>query len=356
MISNESIPMKDTEALGMKLLSHPRVDVRIRAALDLGDHPQGHTELDALAYGLDDAEPAVAEAVVDALDRIVAAHPETLDELMERANDEERPPIVGLARFLVHFGTSEAIDAALPTVAGDTTEEERRELLDTLMAAKHLTNARLETILADRDRQQDPMRRLAAEILGRRGMAEGYRELFRSYGSRHLYDEFIARGPDGIRTLCCAFPRFDDTNGEIAERLAVRRKTTEAVVHELVANPHIGGIRTAVQVLGYWDEPRNVEILMQIAEDPSQDSHVREEAIVSLCRIEAPEALDLLIRTLLDPRAVDWLRWDCAAALGAIGKPDALDALERIARTDPDELLREYAKEALEVIRSPAAA
>jgi hypothetical protein len=32
-------------------------------------------------------------------------------------------------------------------------------------------------------------------------------------------------------------------------------------------------------VLGYWDEPRNVEILMQIAEDPAHASHVREEAI-----------------------------------------------------------------------------
>jgi HEAT repeat protein len=80
------------------------------------------------------------------------------------------------------------------------------------------------------------------------------------------------------------------------------------------------------------------------------------DQIVSLCRIEAPEALDLLIRTLLDPRAADWLRWDCAAALGAIGKPDALDALEWTARTDPDELLRECAKEALEVIQSPEAA
>ncbi len=337
-------------------LSHPHADVRIRAALDLAEHPESHTELDGLANALDDEDPAVRGTVIDVLDRIVAAHPAALADLMERANDEEQHAIVGLARYLLHVGTPEAIEAALPTIAGDTTPEESRELLGMLVTAKELTNARLETILADRDRRDDHIRCLAAEVLGRRGVAEGYRELFRSYGSRHLYDEFIARGPEGIRTLCCAFPRVDDTNGEIAERLAFRRKTTEAVVHQLVANPHPDGIRTAVAVLGYWGEPRNVEILMQIAEDPSQDSHVREEAIVSLCRIEAPEALDLLIRTLLDPRAVDWLRWDCAAALGAIGKPDALDALEWIARTDPDELLCEYAKEALEVIQSPAAA
>jgi hypothetical protein len=230
------------------------------------------------------------------------------------------------------------------------------ELLDLLVAAKGLTNERLGVMLEDRDGYEHGVPRFVAELLGRRGEAQGYRALFGRYGSRSLFDEFIARGPEGIRTLCCAFPRFDETNGEIAERLAVRRKTTEAVVHELVANPHLGGIRTAVEVLGYWDEPRNVEILMQIAEDPSYASHVREEAIVSLCRIEAPEALDLLIRTLLDPQAVDWLRWDCAAALGAIGKPDAVDALEWIARTDPDELLRDYAKQALEVIQSPAAA
>lgn len=290
-------------------------------------------DLDEHTNALDDRDPAVREAAVGALD-----------------------PLVALARYLVRAGTPEAIDAALPTIAGHTTDEERRELLGTLVTTRALTDERLQAILADRDRRQDDVRCLAAEILGRRGVAEGYRVLFGDFGCRQLYDEFIARGPEGIRIPCCAFPEFDDTLGAIAERLAARRKTTEVVVRELAAFPSFGGDRTAVEVLGYWDAPHNVELLMQIAKDPFRDAHVRREAIVSLCRIEAPEAMDLLIRTMLDPREEPWLRWECAEALGAIGKPEPTDALEWILRNDPDKLLRDLAREALEVIQNPAAA
>lgn len=312
--------------------------------------------LDELTNALDDRDPAARGAAVGALDRIVATHPEALALLMARANDEGRPPLVALARYLVRAGTPEAIDAALPTIAGHTTDEERRELLGTLVTTTVLTDARLQAILADRDRRQDDVHCLAAEILGLPGVAEGYRVLFGDFGCRQLYDEYIARGAAGIRILCCAFPGFDDTQGDIAERLAARRKTTEATVRELATDPSSGGDRTAVEVLGYWDEPDNVEILIQIAQDPSRDVRVRHEAIVSLCHIEAPEAMDLLIRTLLDPREVEWLRWECAEALGAIGKPEPIDALEWTLRNDPDKLLRDLATEALEVIQNPAAA
>lgn len=313
-------------------------------------------ELDDLTNALDDRDPAAVRAAVGALDRIVATQPEALALLMARANDEDRPPLVGLARYLVRLGTPEAIDAALPTIAGDTTAEERRELLGMLVAASALTNARLEAILGDRDRRQDHVRRLAAEILGSRGVAAGHRALFESFGCRQLYDEFIARGPEGIRILCCAFPEFDETLGDIAERLAARRKATEATVRELAADPSAGGDRTAVEVLGYWDEPCNVELLIRVAEDPSRSTRVRQAAIVSLCHIEAPEALDLLIRTMLDPQQVEWLRWECADGLGAIGKPEPIEALEWILRSDPDQLLRDIARRALDVIRNPAAA
>jgi len=351
--------MNDTERsqlfdLGTKL-SHRQVDVRIRAALDLGEHPKGYTQLEALMNALDDRDPAVREVLYDALDRIIAAHPEALADLLRRASDEELPPIVALARYLVHVGTPEAIEVALPTIAEDSTGKQRADLLDMLVAAKSLTNERLTALLDGGYGEGDRLRRTVAEVLGRRGITEGYQALFGKYGSRLLYDEFIARGPEGIRILCRAFPQWDDSNGEIAERLAAQRKKTEATIHELVGDPADRGIRTALEVLGYWDEPRNVELLMQIAREPSRDSYVFQETIDSLCRLEAPEAMDLLIRTLRDHEHVDWLRWDCAKALGEIGKPAALQALESIAENDPDKMLRDYAKEAIEIIRNPSA-
>lgn len=310
-------------------------------------------ELDTLTFALDDPDASVRQVTIDAIDRLVATEPEALAWLMERVNDEEGS--VGLARYLVHVGTPDAIEAALPTIAGDTWGEERVELLELLAGAKGLTDERLRALLDEGPRNDDMMHRTAAEILGLRGFAAGYRALFRSYGGRRLYDEFIARGRDGIRVLCCAFPDHDATEGAIAERLAAQRKKTESVVHELLADPTSGGLRTAIEVLGYWDEPRNVDLLMEIAQGPRRDRRLREEAILSLCRLEAPEALDLLIRTLLDTAQVDGLRWSCADALGAIGKPDALEALESVARNDPDETMRRYAAHAIEDIQSLAA-
>ncbi|HEX8794067.1 MAG TPA: HEAT repeat domain-containing protein [Polyangiaceae bacterium] len=332
-------------------LFHRQPDVRIRAALDLGEHPQGYTELKSLMNALDDRDRAVREVLFDTLDRIVAAHPETFDELVDRAGDEGRPPMPGLARYLVHVGTPEAIEGALATNVGDAAADERADLLEMLVDAKELTNERLEAMVDAGG--EDEMRRIACEVLGQRGVAKGWQALFGGFGSKRFFNEFIARGPNAIRILACAFPSCDESWGQIAERLAAHRATTEGIVDELVSDPSSPGFRTAVEVLGYWDEPRNVEILMHIAQDASRprDSWVREEAIESLCRLEAPEAMDVLIRTLLDREYVDWIRWDCAMTLGEIGKLEALEALESVAEGDPDESLRGYAKEAIGVIQ-----
>ena len=352
-----SHPMSDADQdtlfhLGEKLF-HARPDVRIRAALDLGEHPKGYTELEPLMDALDDSDRAVREVVFDALDRIIAAHPEAFEELVGRVDDEERPPMLGLARYLVHVGTPQAIKGALATIVEDAEGDERAELFEMLVDTRGLTNERLLAMVDAAG--EDDMRRMAAEILGRRGVAKGYQVLFRDFGSKRMYDEFIARGPSGIRILACAFPNHDDTDGQIAERLAAHRAAADGIVQELVADPSSPGFRTSIEVLGYWDEPRNVEILMHIAQDASRppDSYVRQEAIDSLCRLEAPEAIDLLIRTMLDREYVDWLRWDCAKALGEIGKPEALEALESVAESDPDKTLRRYAKDGIAVIHNP---
>jgi hypothetical protein len=70
--------------------------------------------------------------IYDVLDRMVAAHPEAPTELLRRASDEELSPIVALARYLVHVGTPEAIEVALPTIAEDSSEKEREDLLEML--------------------------------------------------------------------------------------------------------------------------------------------------------------------------------------------------------------------------------
>jgi hypothetical protein len=65
-----------------------------------------YLELEAVVHALDDDDAAVREAAFDALDRIVAADPDVLVDLLERVNDEDRVPLIGLTRYLVHVPRS----------------------------------------------------------------------------------------------------------------------------------------------------------------------------------------------------------------------------------------------------------
>jgi len=333
-------------------LRHPERDVRIRAALDLGEHPKGHEEADSLIDALEDHDPAVVEAVSNALDRIVAAHPEVVGELVKVAGDESETPSVAMVRYLVHLGTPQAIEGALAAMVGEGMRDHRRAVVEMLVTADGLTNERLHAILDDAD-ADDQLRQGAAEILGRRGIPRGYEVLFDEYATRFLVDEYVARGPEGIRIMCRAVPEPTDWHEEIPARLAAHRKKTEATIVELAEDPASGGDRMAVRVLGYWDEPHIVQRLLRMAEDPAPRRELREEALEALGRLEAPEAMELLIHAMLDPKLEDVTRWHCADALGAIGNPGALEALQAVATEDPDKTLRERAQEAIVSIEQP---
>jgi len=98
---------------------------------------------------------------------------------------------------------------------------------------------------------------------------------------------------------------------------------------------------------GTSDEPRAIEVLLRIADDPLRPRAVRDETLLALCRLEAPEAIDLLGRALLDPDVAEATRRRCADALGEIGNYGALDALEAAARSDPDGGLGWHARDAI---------
>ena len=334
-------------------LRHPERDVRIRAALDLGEHPEGHTEAKSLTVALEDRDRAVVEAVSDALDRIVAAHPEVVDELAKVAGHESVTPSVAMVRYLVHVGTPLAIEGALAAMVGEGMRDHRRAIVEMLVSADALTSERLHAILDDED-ADDQLRQGAAEILGRRGVARGYEVLFDEYATRYLVDEYIARGPEGIRVMCRAVPLPTDWHEEIPARLAAHRTKTQATVLELAEDPASGGDMMAVRVLGRWDEPHIVQRLLQMADDSTRTRELRDEAIEALGRLEAPEALDLLIRSMIDEQLEDVTRWQCADALGAIGNRGALEALQRVAAGDANKTLRERAQEAIESIEHPS--
>lgn len=97
--------LTDPQDLGWDL-SHPLAKARLRAARALAEHPDGYTAVDALVRALDDENAAVREAVSDALDWVLITTPEVLAKLVQRVRDEQAPASIGLARYLVHLGTT----------------------------------------------------------------------------------------------------------------------------------------------------------------------------------------------------------------------------------------------------------
>lgn len=184
--------------------------------------------------------------------------------------------------------------------------------------------------------------RLAAEAGGGEGASRDFEK---------LVGEYVEQGDEGLLLLCGAASLSDAACARVAPLLARERLDTRFTMVWLAEDRISAGQRAAVAVLGYWDEPDVVDLLLRIAQTASRSRDVRNEAIASLCRLEAPEAIDLLGRSLEDPHVGEALRCRCAEALGAIGNYGALDALESVLRHAPEGPVAQSARDAIRSIR-----
>ena len=151
--------------------------------------------------------------------------------------------------------------------------------------------ALLERLLEDPD--DGPLWRVAATLLARRGNERGARALFERVLSDALVDEYVERGVAGIRSMCREASSSEAACDLVARRLAQLKGRTAVSVYHLATDPSGQADRVAVRVLGYWDEPAAVELLMRVADDPARRREVRDEALDALCRLEAREAIHL---------------------------------------------------------------
>jgi len=102
--------------------------------------------------------------------------------------------------------------------------------------------------------------------------------------------------------------------------------------------------RYAAFTLGFFDDPAVIEPLMKLfKEDPSVD--VRCSSAEALGRLECAEAVDLLLGSLDEGDAK--VRQSVAYSLGLIGDERAKPALEKKKSSDPDELVRFFAGDAI---------
>lgn len=262
------------------------------------------------------------------------------EQPMDRTNDR-----AVLARRLARAGEGGALEVVFATLEAANDNDEVRRLIDRLVGASAVTSEQLERVLDD---GSDEERRLAAEVLGRRGVERGWRVLFEDFASRTLADEYIAKGPEGIALMCRSFDVLADFDETLVKRMAQRRATTEATLLALACDAQAGGELAALRTLGFWDAPHVVELLMRVAEDPARRREAREEALEALCRLEAPEAIDVIGRGMLDAELCVETRLTCAEALGAIGNIAGRAALEEAARCDLEGRVGEEARRVLE--------
>lgn len=99
--------------------------------------------------------------------------------------------------------------------------------------------------------------------------------------------------------------------------------------------------------LGFFDDPRVIEPLTSLFQEDGV-TEVRCAAAEALGRLECAEALDMLLGALSDDDPE--VRRSVAYSLGLIGDPGAKEALAKVGDSDGDELVRFFAKDAIEQI------
>jgi hypothetical protein len=326
---------------------------RAAAAAAMTAHPSDPLAWSSLVDAEQDPAGEVADAAHAALDAIFTARPDLVVPFCARDEGEASPQYVAnVARMVARLPTTVALDALF--VALDRADPKAWTPL--LEAAAPTSRFPTEDLLARLDDTADRNRRwVVAHVLAARGVDSGYRTLLDDYPSARQLDDFITRGIEPIQRLC-ALVYGDDplAENDLAGRLAQRRNRAEGLVHQLVRDPTSKAAGIAVLVLGFWDDPRSVDALLQVARDASYPRGIRDDALESLGQLEAPEAVDVLCEALADPAVDTFVKRNCAAALGYIGQAEALPALEAIVHAGASRELVVAARHAIEEIEESA--
>ena len=274
-----------------------------------------------------------------------------ITQIVRRINDPDELPCPKLARNLLLRGTPKAIEGVISSLDRCAQHDEWYAVIDVLVTATAVPSSRFEAIVDSRRSSQD-LRHAAAHVLSRRGVARGHEVLFDEFPSRALVDRFVKLGLEGIRTMCRAVQPGPLTSEElVADRLAAQRRTTAPAIYALADDPDSGADHVAVRVLGHWDEPRSVDTLLRVADDPARRDEVREGAIDALCELQAPEGIEVIGRAMLDPASTEAQCEYYIHVLAEIGNYAAIEPLEAAAARDPDGWIGRCAREAIERIR-----
>jgi len=296
-------------------LSDENPELRQCAAMALGELGSDRA-VPALVRALNDRDRAVQWFATTSLAKLgEPAVKALLEEL--RSDDEEG--VAGAAMTLGRMREARAVAPLLGLLSSPDLYV-REQAIEALVAiGKPSIGALVKALGSD-----DPfVKKSAVVALGRLADTEAAAALVKLLGDRDLVARHYA-----VVALRGMGPGVYDV---LAEALASRDPATQ---------------KGACEILGYVRDPRAMKPVAALLD--AGDESVRWTAAKTLGAIDGKYAVANLVRALQDPSPR--VREVTVLALGKIGDFDAVPALNTVAENDPDDAVRDAAKDALAAI------
>ena len=324
----------DTVSPLIELLKNPNADLRMQAALALGEQ-QDARATDALIQALNDEDTNVRYHAIEALGKLKAA--DAVDALVEIAESKDFFLPFAALDALTKIGDAHIVPKIMPLLEDELLSIPAINLLGQLgdestvaplTALLNNPTGPVEAVadalatLSDRYEQQYGEGRYIADLTSREILPTGV---------QNLLDTLEAPGKEDYRSIALVLGWLKGAGVERAlTRLMGRVDLRDEIIEALVRH---GSATTG----------------LLISQLKAEDLEVRRSAVVALGRIGDTSATPDLVNTLGDKS----LTIDVANALGEIGDPQAVDGLLNLIGNE-DASLRQAAVAALNSIIPPS--
>jgi len=324
----------DTVSPLIELLKNPNADLRMQAALALGEQ-QDARATDALIQALNDEDTNVRYHAIEALGKLKAA--DAVDALVEIAESKDFFLPFAALDALTKIGDAHIVPKIMPLLEDELLSIPAINLLGQLgdestvaplTALLNNPTGPVEAVadalatLSDRYEQQYGEGRYIADLTSREILPTGV---------QNLLDTLEAPGKEDYRSIALVLGWLKGAGVERAlTRLMGRVDLRDEIIEALVRH---GSATTG----------------LLISQLKAEDLEVRRSAVVALGRIGDTSATPDLVNTLGDKS----LTIDVANALGEIGDPQAVDGLLNLIG-DEDASIRQAAVAALNSIIPPS--
>jgi HEAT repeat protein len=324
----------DTVSSLIELLKNPNADLRMQAALALGEQ-RDIRAIAALAEALNDEDPNVRYHAIEALGKLKAA--DTVDALVEIAESKDFFLTFAALEALTKIGDARIVPRIMPLLEDELLSIPAVNLLGQL--GDESTVAPLTALLNDPTGPAEAVADALATLCDRyeeqygegRYIADLTSREISPTGVQNLLDTLDVPGKDDYRSIALVLGWVKGAGVDRAlTRLMGRIDLRDEVIEALVRH----GSGTAG---------------LLISQLQAEDLEVRRSAVVALGRIGDASATSALVNTLGDKS----LAIDAANALGEIGDPQAVDGLLNLIGNE-DAAIRQAAVAALNSIIPPS--